>query len=161
MHSVVSFLSFSASSRSSQLLSFSASQLPLSPQLQAFLVALLAGCCHGGLLGAGTGGGSCAAAPFRCSRRIFVFWRLSKNLGRPHYNGLLVAQSRLHAAQNLVTVRSAEVLIMLDIIKLDMKMIVCLSLLVSPTLKNWFIALYPSFGCTFAYMIKWTGYQNV
>merc|ERR1711973_886790 len=31
----------------------------------AFLVALLAGCCHGGLLGAGTGGGSCAAAPFR------------------------------------------------------------------------------------------------
>merc|ERR1712055_1173006 len=29
------------------------------------LVALLAGCCHGGLLGAGTGGGSCAAAPFR------------------------------------------------------------------------------------------------
>merc|ERR1712240_49048 len=31
----------------------------------ALLVALLAGCCHGGLLGAGTGGGSCAAAPFR------------------------------------------------------------------------------------------------
>merc|ERR1711962_584263 len=31
----------------------------------AFLVALLAGCCRGGLLGAGTGGGSCAAAPFR------------------------------------------------------------------------------------------------
>jgi len=31
----------------------------------AFLVVLLAGCCHGGLLGAGTGGGSCAAAPFR------------------------------------------------------------------------------------------------
>merc|ERR1712055_496471 len=31
----------------------------------AFLVALLAGCCHGGLLGAGRGGGSCAAAPFR------------------------------------------------------------------------------------------------
>merc|ERR1719474_1794956 len=31
----------------------------------AFLVALLAGCCDGGLLGAGTGGGSCAAAPFR------------------------------------------------------------------------------------------------
>merc|ERR1719470_63780 len=35
------------------------------PVLQAFLVAVLAGCCHGGLLGAGTGGGSCAAAPFR------------------------------------------------------------------------------------------------
>merc|ERR1719290_588306 len=35
------------------------------PVLQAFLVALLTGCCHGGLLGAGTGGGSCAAAPFR------------------------------------------------------------------------------------------------
>merc|ERR1711962_226273 len=31
----------------------------------ALLVALLAGCCRGGLLGAGTGGGSCAAAPFR------------------------------------------------------------------------------------------------
>merc|ERR1711962_445992 len=31
----------------------------------ALPVALLAGCCHGGLLGAGTGGGSCAAAPFR------------------------------------------------------------------------------------------------
>merc|ERR1711962_1064356 len=31
----------------------------------ALLVALLAGWCHGGLLGAGTGGGSCAAAPFR------------------------------------------------------------------------------------------------
>merc|ERR1712180_541421 len=31
----------------------------------AFLVALLAGCCRGGLLGAGSGGGSCAAAPFR------------------------------------------------------------------------------------------------
>merc|ERR1719290_934300 len=37
------------------------------PVLQAFLVALLTGCCHGGLLGAGTGGGSCAAAPFRSS----------------------------------------------------------------------------------------------
>merc|ERR1711962_1245378 len=31
----------------------------------AILVALLTGCCHGGLLGAGTGGGSCAAAPVR------------------------------------------------------------------------------------------------
>ena len=66
------FSLFSASSRSSQLLSFSASPLPLSSQLQALLVALLAGCCHGGLLGAGTGGGSCAAAPFRCSRRFFI-----------------------------------------------------------------------------------------
>ena len=66
------FSLFSASSRSSQLLSFSASPLPLSSQLQALLVALLAGCCHGGLLGAGTGGGSCAAAPFRCSRRILI-----------------------------------------------------------------------------------------
>merc|ERR1719290_326845 len=35
------------------------------PVLHAFLVVVLAGCCHGGLLGAGTGGGSCAAAPFR------------------------------------------------------------------------------------------------
>ena len=69
MRPVVSFLS---TQLPLDLLSYSASQLPLSSQLQAFLVALLAGCCHGGLLGAGTGGGSCAAAPFRCIRRIFI-----------------------------------------------------------------------------------------
>merc|ERR1711872_33896 len=43
----------------------SLSPTTMRPVLQALLVALLAGCCHGGLLGAGTGGGSCAAAPFR------------------------------------------------------------------------------------------------
>merc|ERR1712055_1053317 len=40
----------------------------------ALLVALLAGCCHGGLLGAGRGGGSCAAAPFRSTS---LQWPLS------------------------------------------------------------------------------------